>query len=62
MATREIQLNKTEEQIIIGFLSKMRSENMTFHEVMDWWRKTGQVYLFQINNQLRAEEKKENEV
>lgn len=58
---KEIKLSDIEANIIAGFIAKMRADNMTFHEVMDWWRKIGQVAVFQINNQLIEEEKK-NEV
>lgn len=58
---KEIELSDIEANIIVGFIAKMRIDNMTFHEAMDWWRKIGQVAVFQINNQLLEEENK-NEV
>lgn len=53
---REIELSRIDERIITGFLAKMRADNMTFHEVMEWWRIVGQVAVFQINNQLIEED------
>lgn len=58
---KEIKLSDIEAGIIAGFIAKMKADNMTFHETMEWWRKIGQVAVFQINNQL-LEEEKENEV
>lgn len=52
-----IEIDKIEEQIILGFLAKMKVDNISFHEVLEWWRTKGQVYLFHINNQLLEENK-----
>lgn len=46
-------MNNIEMQIYTGFLAKMQSEGMTFHEVLHWWDRQGKATLFALANQLK---------